>query len=99
MKLKEIAEVTFWHEGVVDVVPKGTSKALGIDKVLERHKLDISETMGIGDGENDYEMIEHCNIGIAMGNAKPVIKEIANYITDDIDNDGLSKALKYYELI
>lgn len=99
MELKKIAEVTFWHEGVVDIVPKGASKAVGIDKVLEMHGIALEDTMGIGDGDNDYEMLEHCAIGIAMGNSRQMIKDIADYVTDDIDDDGLYNALRHYGLI
>ena len=34
-----------------------------------------------------------------MGNAKPEVKAYADYVTDDIDNDGWAKALKHYEII
>ena len=44
-------------------------------------------------------MIKHVGIGVAMGNANKEVKEIADYITDDVDNDGVYKALKHYGLI
>ncbi|MBQ6560105.1 MAG: Cof-type HAD-IIB family hydrolase [Erysipelotrichaceae bacterium] len=100
MSLKENAEITFWHKGAVDIVPKGVSKALGIDEVLKIYDIGLSETMGIGDGENDIEMFRHCGISVAMGNSSPdSVKEAADYVTDDIDDDGFYKALQYYELI
>ena len=34
-----------------------------------------------------------------MGNANPEVKEIADYVTDDIDNDGILKALKHFGII
>ncbi|MBR4462035.1 MAG: Cof-type HAD-IIB family hydrolase [Erysipelotrichaceae bacterium] len=99
MALKEDAEITFWHDGAVDIVPRGVSKALGIDEVLKLFDIKLSETMGIGDGENDIEMFRHCSISIAMGNSPDYVKEAADYVTDDIDDDGFYKALKRYELI
>ncbi len=36
---------------------------------------------------------------IAMGNAVDELKELATYITDDILNDGITKALEHFELI
>ena len=44
-------------------------------------------------------MIKHAHIGVAMGNANKEVKEIADYITDDVDNDGVYKALKHFNLI
>lgn len=99
MKLKDIANITCWHAGAYDIVPKGVDKTTGIDKVLELYNINKDETMGIGDGENDIEMLQHCQIGIAMGNSIKEVKEVADYITDDIDEDGLYNALKHFELI
>ena len=98
-EIKDIAEITWWQNCCVDILPKGISKVKGIDEVLKIHGIDLQNTMGIGDGENDVSMLEHCAIGIAMGNALPQLKACADYITDDIDQDGLYKALRHYGLI
>jgi len=98
-KLKDRADITYWHQGAVDIVPKGVSKKSGIDVILNMHGLKIEETMAIGDGENDIAMLRHCRIGIAMGNSEQEVKDAADYITDDIDQDGLYKALQHFELI
>lgn len=45
---------------------------------------------------NDKMMIENAGIGIAMGESNPRIKEIADYITEDNDNDGVKKAIEIY---
>ena len=50
-------------------------------------------------GSYDIEMIEMCKIGVAMGNALGRLKEVADYVTDDIDNDGVYNALKHFEII
>lgn len=41
-------------------------------------------------------MIENAGIGVAMGQSTPVIKEIADYVTDDNNNDGVKKAIERY---
>jgi Cof subfamily protein (haloacid dehalogenase superfamily) len=99
MSLQDIAEITFWHNGAVDIVPRGVSKALGIDEIRKVYGIALSETMGIGDGENDIEMLKHCAVAVAMGNSLDLVKEAADYVTDDIDKDGIYQALKYYKLI
>ena len=98
-ELEKIAEITWWHQGAVDIVPKGISKADGISKVCQVYGIKQEETLGIGDGENDVGMLKHCDISIAMSNASPSLKQIADYVTDDIDDDGLYNALKHYQLI
>jgi len=97
--LSDIAEITYWHEGAVDIVPKGISKAMGVRVVNEMYGFDMDKTLAIGDGDNDIEMLKDCHIGIAMGNSPDNIKEISDYVTDHIDNDGIYNALKHYKLI
>ena len=99
MSLNDIAEVTYWHEGACDIVPKGISKSVGIKEALKIWNIDSKETMAFGDGDNDVEMLEECAIGIAMGNSYEAVKKHADYVTDDIDEDGLYNALKHFELI
>ncbi len=98
-EIKDLADITWWQEGCVDIVPKGISKINGIDEVLRIYGINREEAMGIGDGENDIRMLEHCGIAVAMGNSVEELKPYADYITDDIDEDGLYKALKHYGLI
>ena len=50
--------------------------------------------MQFGDNINDKKMIENAGLGIAMGESTPVIKEVANQITDSNIDDGVAKALE-----
>ena len=56
---------------------------------------DMASTVGVGDGENDVDMIDICNIGIAMGNACDLLKEHASYVTTDIEAGGIANAVEY----
>lgn len=67
--------------------------------MLQHYGIKKEETMAFGDGENDIDMLEYCQIGIAMGNAHEGLKKVANYITEDIDNNGVELALKHFGLI
>lgn len=44
-------------------------------------------------------MLDHCQIGVAMGNGGKEIKEMADYITASVEDDGLYKAFEYFQLI
>jgi hydroxymethylpyrimidine pyrophosphatase-like HAD family hydrolase len=44
-------------------------------------------------------MLQLAGIGVAMGNAEEKVKEIADYVTADIDEGGVAKALKHFHLI
>ncbi|MBE8712184.1 Cof-type HAD-IIB family hydrolase [Sphingobacterium hungaricum] len=88
-----------WSPLFADVNPKGQSKRVGIDVICENYGIDIAETMAFGDGGNDIEMLKHVAIGVAMGNANPEVKQIADYTTDDVDSDGIWNALKHFHVI
>jgi len=74
-------------------------KATAIEILLEQLNIDAKDTIAIGDGMNDAEMFEFCELGVAMGNAKPGLKEIADYITDTHDEGGIYNSFKKYGLI
>lgn len=88
-----------WTSVFADVNPKGQSKKVGIDVFCDYFSFDRSETMAFGDGGNDIEMLKHVKLGVAMGNANPEVKDIADYVTQDVDEDGIWHALKEFELL
>ena len=82
-----------------ELAVKGVHKAIAIEDLLNHLNIDKQDTIAIGDGLNDIEMFQFCNIGVAMGNAKDKLKEVADFVTDDVDKDGLYKAFVKLELI
>lgn len=86
-------------DGIIEAVPVGTSKATGIQWLCEHLNIPIENTYAIGDSINDLEMLKFAGHSIAMGNATPVAKEAAEYITTHIHEDGIWNALKHYSLI
>ncbi|MFK2824851.1 Cof-type HAD-IIB family hydrolase [Bacillus sp. B190/17] len=88
-----------WHPYSLDILPAGGSKAEGIKKMMERLRFETAEVYAFGDGLNDIEMLELAGTGVAMGNALPPVKEIADMVTVDVDEDGIYLALKELRLI
>ena len=88
-----------WHPLFCDISPKGGTKQNGIDQFLKYYQINLEDTMAFGDGGNDIEMLKHVNLAIAMKNGNDEVKKIADYITDDVDNDGIFKALSHFKLI
>lgn len=82
-----------WLTNGADVIPIGVSKAAGLEKALEILK-DIlpKKIIFFGDGINDIELMEKADIGIAMGNAVPSLKLIADFVTKNIEDDGIYHA-------
>ncbi|MCI5855921.1 MAG: Cof-type HAD-IIB family hydrolase [Agathobacter sp.] len=88
------------HEGnVVEFVPKGTSKATGIEWLCNHLQIDRADTFAVGDSVNDLDMLTYAGHSIAMGNATAAAKEAAEYVTSDIHEDGILRAMEHYGLI
>ena len=54
--------------------------------------------MAIGDGFNDVEMLEYAGIGVAMGNAPPAVKAIADWVAPTVEADGVVRAIQSWIL-
>mgnify|MGYP000145309586 FL=1 len=92
-------EATRWNPLFSDVIPKGSSKQVGVDKMLDYFGISLDESMAFGDGGNDVLMLKHVGIGVAMGNAEDEVKRAADYVTDSVDEDGVEKALRHFGVI
>ncbi len=82
-----------------DLGVKDITKAHAIDAVLKYLDASREDTIAFGDAAVDIPMLEYCGIGIAMGNGGEEIRMMADYVTDDVDQDGLYKAFEKYSLI
>lgn len=67
-----------------------------IQFLMEKMNIKKEEVIAIGDNINDKKMIENAGVGIAMGESTPVVKEIADYITKDNNEEGTALALEKY---
>jgi hydroxymethylpyrimidine pyrophosphatase-like HAD family hydrolase len=88
-----------WDEYAVDIMLQDSDKSKGVMSVLDYYGLKPEEAMSLGDGQNDVEMLSYTGIGVAVGRADPAAKKAADYVTDDIDDDGWAKAFIHYGLI
>ncbi len=82
----------------LEISPKNIHKATGIEQVIEILGIKREEVIAIGDGLNDYTMIEYAGLGVAMGNAQKPILDIADYITLSNDEDGVCKVIEEFIL-
>ncbi len=82
-----------------DLGVKDIDKGKAIDVLLNYIGASIEDTIAIGDAKVDIPMLEKCAIGIAVGNGGDEIKQMADYVTDDINADGIYNAFKHFGLI
>ena len=52
--------------------------------------------MAIGDSGNDIDMVEYAGLGVAMGNAIPEVKDVADVVTTTNEENGVAKAINRY---
>ena len=88
-----------WHPEFTDFTAKGADKGKGILAMARHEGFDAERTIAFGDGGNDTSMIMQAGIGIAMGNAIEPLKQVADYVTASIDDDGIAEALRHFGLI
>ena len=88
-----------WHPDFVDLIAGDGGKAQGIERFLKHYGWDRSQAISFGDGGNDVDMLEYTGIGVAMGNATEEPKRVADYVTDDVDHDGIMNALRHFGIL
>lgn len=81
-----------WCDEFCDVMPRGGGKPEGVRAMCERYGLTPDEAIAFGDGGNDVSMLECVGVGVAMGNAADAVKAVADFVTDDVDSDGIWNA-------
>jgi len=83
----------------IEITDIKAQKGIMLSKVAEDLALSKDEVMVIGDSFNDYSMFTAFNESVAMGNAIDEIKEIAKYVTETNENNGVGKAISRVCLI
>lgn len=98
-ELKEYFEFSKLNHYGYDVYTLNHNKKIGIQALIKHLNISQDEVIAFGDGHNDKEMIEFASLGIAMGNSIEKVKNAANYITSDIDDNAIYNALKHFNII
>ncbi|WP_111937475.1 Cof-type HAD-IIB family hydrolase [Clostridium paraputrificum] len=78
---------------IFEFMNKDCSKSNAL-KALCKH-LDISpnEVIAFGDGDNDIDMLQFAELGVAMGNSSHYVKSKADYITLSNEEDGIADVI------
>jgi HAD superfamily hydrolase (TIGR01484 family) len=78
----------------LDLAPVGVSKASGLDRVSRELGLSSADTLAIGDGRNDVEMLEWAARGVAMGQAVQEVHDAADVTTESVYDEGVAVELR-----
>lgn len=82
----------------LDIVSKDASKLHGIVDVAKLLGIQTHEMIGVGDGYNDFPLLMACGLKIAMGNAVPELKAIADFIAPSVEEDGVATVIEKFIL-
>ena len=80
----------------INVVASGVSKGKALEALTSYLLIPLNRVVAIGDGDNDISLLSRAGLGIAMGNAPDELKEVADYVTLDVDNSGVAAAIERF---
>ena len=91
----DVAHLTFsMNEGLLEVAAPGVTKALGVSTLARLHGIDQADVIAFGDMPNDIEMLRWAGRGVAMGNARDSVKDVADHVTATNDEAGVAQVLE-----
>lgn len=79
---------------ILEFLPPRVNKALGLEHLLDHFDMTFRDLVAFGDADNDAEMLRAAGDGVAMANALPQIKKIADHQTLTNNEDGVAHYLK-----
>lgn len=97
--LEKYYDFMIHNEAVLEMVPKGFHKGIGIAIVCDYLEMDMKDTFAFGDSSNDLGMFQDAGIAVAMGNGSDEAKQAADYVTAEMMDDGIWKACRHFDLI
>jgi HAD superfamily hydrolase (TIGR01484 family) len=93
-------KIISWEAGevVVNISHAEATKQHAIYEVAKLLRIDTHEIIGVGDGYNDFPLLMACGLKVAMGNAVPELKSIADYIAPTVEEDGVADVIEKFIL-
>lgn len=96
--LGDQVHITKSKPNFLEIMHHEGTKGHALKFLADHFGCDISQTIAIGDSWNDHEMIEAAGLGVAMGNAIPALKELADYVTASNNEDGVKQVIDKFVL-
>ena len=105
LRLQMLEELPKWFPDInvtaslsnnIELNSRDAHKGKALLELCRCLQIDPSQTMVFGDGLNDLTMLQTAALSVAMGNAVPQAKAVADYVTDTNDNDGVAKAIRRF---
>lgn len=93
-------KIKSWNDGFVsiDVTHTDATKLHGIVEIKKLLHIKQEEIIGVGDSYNDFPLLMACGLKIAMGNAVPELKAIADFVAPSVEEDGVATVIEKFIL-
>jgi len=82
----------------IHITDPSVNKGSSVIKVAADIGVSPGEILAIGDSENDIEFLSAAGVKVAVSNANPELKDIADYVTSKPHGDGVREAVEKYIL-
>lgn len=98
--LAKIDNINFFTSAkfMLEIVPFGISKGATLKFLAESLGIEKGSVIAVGDDENDISMIDYAGLGVAMSNAKKAVLDVADYVTDSNEKNGVGKIINKFIL-
>jgi hydroxymethylpyrimidine pyrophosphatase-like HAD family hydrolase len=73
-------QILAFNRGRLMVLPPGIAKSIGLERVLSTLRLSIHNAIGIGDAENDHDLLDACEVGVAVEWGSPALRVVADEV-------------------
>lgn len=83
---------------LIEIMPANVNKGTALKRLAEIEGIDLSETMALGDNTNDILLLKAAGLAVAVQNAVPELKDIADYVCNGERSEGFSEALLKFVL-
>ena len=82
----------------IHVTDKRVNKGTSLRYLCERNGINMENVMAIGDSQNDEDFLREAGYKIAVGNADEKLKEISNYVCENLYGDGVAETIEKFAL-
>lgn len=89
-------EINVTTSGVsfIELTPPGADKGAAVGRLADQLEIDPSEVLAFGDNQNDLTLLAWAGRGVAMGNALPMVKAVANEVTLTNEEYGVAAVIE-----
>lgn len=95
-KLKQLPfTFAFAEKTSLEMTALCVNKATGLERLAEYLQIPMNRTAGIGDADNDKDMLRKVGFSVAMGNASDTIRNSCDFVTKDNNHNGVGEAIRY----